>query len=79
MQKAEMILFNTMNNFEFPEIQKFTICHFWDTYWGSFTRGLSTALNCADINNERIIRKTWAIEIKEYYNAMLKFEDTLWD
>jgi len=77
--RKESEFYNKINGLRFPELQKYTICEFWEKYWGSFLCWLSKALRCADINNERIIRENWESEIKKFYKDMLKFEDTLWD
>jgi len=79
MNRDEIIMYNQCNNIPYPEIQKYTICWYWDTYWGSFMKWLSQALSHADIHNEKKIRDTWNSEIEENLNVLIDYENTLWD
>lgn len=77
--REEMIMYNRVNSLPYPEIQKYTICWYWNTYWGSFVKALAEALDRADIHNERKIRENWNTEIEENLQILIDYENTLWD
>ena len=53
MEKQEMIDYHISNDLKFPELDKTTICEFWEKYGGGFLQWLSQAL----IINHNIFKK----------------------